>query len=161
MANHNGKHSFTTMMQYLSFYIFLNINFLLTYVIALNSYSFPFSDDRPLPTRVSSSEVGATALPQTERVESQQSTYNSPLYCEDDDVVIQSLDMTRLSIGKEAPESDDSLDDDHRCPVCFLQMLHPVKLPCNHIFCFLCVKVGFIFSFWISDWFVKSFDFVL
>ena len=101
MANHNGKHSFTTMMQYLSFYIFLNINFLLTYVIALNSYSFPFSDDRPLPTRVSSSEVGATALPQTERVESQQSTYNSPLYCEDDDVVIQSLDMTRLSIGKE------------------------------------------------------------
>ena len=26
------------------------------------------------------------------------------------------------------------------CPVCLQTCVHPVQLPCNHIFCFLCVK---------------------
>ena len=26
------------------------------------------------------------------------------------------------------------------CAVCLQPSIHPVKLPCNHIFCFLCVK---------------------
>lgn len=41
-----------------------------------------------------------------------------------------------------ACDSDDSTDDESRCAVCFLQMVHPVRLPCNHVFCFLCVKVS-------------------
>lgn len=27
------------------------------------------------------------------------------------------------------------------CPVCLEKCVHPAKLPCGHIFCFLCVKV--------------------
>ncbi|XP_018012695.2 uncharacterized protein LOC108669796 [Hyalella azteca] len=34
----------------------------------------------------------------------------------------------------------DSDDEDSRCAVCFLTMVHPVRLPCDHVFCFLCVK---------------------
>jgi len=26
------------------------------------------------------------------------------------------------------------------CAVCLQPSIHPVRLPCNHIFCFLCVK---------------------
>ena len=26
------------------------------------------------------------------------------------------------------------------CPICYQVCVHPVKLPCNHIFCYLCVK---------------------
>ena len=26
------------------------------------------------------------------------------------------------------------------CPVCIQPCVHPVKLPCGHIFCFLCMK---------------------
>ncbi|OQR76134.1 E3 ubiquitin-protein ligase RNF146-like [Tropilaelaps mercedesae] len=29
---------------------------------------------------------------------------------------------------------------DHDCPVCLQPFSHPVKLPCSHIFCFLCAK---------------------
>lgn len=29
------------------------------------------------------------------------------------------------------------------CPVCLQLCVHPSKLPCGHIFCFLCVKVIF------------------
>ncbi|KAF2347281.1 WWE domain [Trinorchestia longiramus] len=39
-----------------------------------------------------------------------------------------------------AADSDDSMDEETRCAVCFMQMVHPVRLPCGHVFCFLCVK---------------------
>lgn len=29
---------------------------------------------------------------------------------------------------------------DIECAVCLQTSIHPVRLPCNHIFCFLCVK---------------------
>lgn len=29
------------------------------------------------------------------------------------------------------------------CPVCLQTCIHPARLPCGHIFCFLCVKVCF------------------
>lgn len=28
------------------------------------------------------------------------------------------------------------------CPICLQTCIHPARLPCGHIFCFLCVKVG-------------------
>lgn len=27
------------------------------------------------------------------------------------------------------------------CPICLQKCIHPARLPCGHIFCFLCVKV--------------------
>ncbi|KAL7034232.1 hypothetical protein ACKWTF_007904 [Chironomus riparius] len=29
---------------------------------------------------------------------------------------------------------------ENECPICLQKLLYPVKLPCNHIFCFLCIK---------------------
>lgn len=26
------------------------------------------------------------------------------------------------------------------CPICLMTPVHPIKLPCNHVFCFLCIK---------------------
>ena len=37
----------------------------------------------------------------------------------------------------EATEKHDSVIE---CAVCLQSCIHPVKLPCSHIFCFLCVK---------------------
>lgn len=36
-----------------------------------------------------------------------------------------------------------SIDDDDEdvCPICLMDPIHPVRLPCSHIFCFLCLKV--------------------
>lgn len=51
---------------------------------------------------------------------------------------------SRAVLGATAAvvDSDDSTDEESRCSVCFMQMVHPVRLPCNHVFCFLCVKVN-------------------
>ncbi|KAL5293488.1 RNF146 family protein [Megaselia abdita] len=40
-------------------------------------------------------------------------------------------------------EDDNSKESDANaieCPICLQSCIHPVKLPCGHIFCFLCVK---------------------
>lgn len=34
----------------------------------------------------------------------------------------------------------DALGKDERCPVCYQKFSYPVKLPCGHVFCYLCVK---------------------
>lgn len=31
--------------------------------------------------------------------------------------------------------------DQMECPICLQTCIHPARLPCGHIFCFLCVKV--------------------
>ncbi|CAL4071245.1 unnamed protein product [Meganyctiphanes norvegica] len=36
--------------------------------------------------------------------------------------------------------SDDQEDEELECAVCLQKCVHPVRLPCSHIFCFLCVK---------------------
>ena len=36
--------------------------------------------------------------------------------------------------GKEKEETEDS------CPICYDKPLHPVTLPCGHVYCFLCGK---------------------
>ena len=38
-----------------------------------------------------------------------------------------------------------SLDDSNKCPVCYQPFSYPAKLPCGHVFCYLCVK-GFASS---------------
>ena len=43
--------------------------------------------------------------------------------------------------GESRPGDADTDDDDvPDCAVCLQACLHPVQLPCGHIFCFLCVK---------------------
>lgn len=42
--------------------------------------------------------------------------------------------------------SQKSLNDDEEdvCSVCLEEMIHPVRLPCKHLFCFLCIKVNYL-----------------
>ena len=41
-----------------------------------------------------------------------------------------------LQNDEESPRQDLILE----CAVCLQTCIHPVQLPCRHIFCFLCVK---------------------
>lgn len=40
----------------------------------------------------------------------------------------------------ESEEEEEEIDKDLQCPICLQPKLHPAKLPCSHIFCYLCVK---------------------
>uniref|UniRef100_A0A182MQ04 E3 ubiquitin-protein ligase n=1 Tax=Anopheles culicifacies TaxID=139723 RepID=A0A182MQ04_9DIPT len=51
----------------------------------------------------------------------------------------RSEDGDREQIPKK-PEATTSTDSKLECPVCLQTCVHPVRLPCGHIFCFLCVK---------------------
>ena len=42
-----------------------------------------------------------------------------------------------IAVNGDASSDTDGLPD---CAICLQQCLHPVQLPCGHIFCFLCVK---------------------
>ena len=44
-----------------------------------------------------------------------------------------------VTVKGDAP-SDTTDDDMPDCAVCLQACLHPVRLPCGHVFCFLCVK---------------------
>ena len=55
------------------------------------------------------------------------------------------IDDTKKS--KDTDEDKDStatevksLQQDDTCPICFDQPLHPFRLPCSHLYCFLCAK---------------------
>ena len=49
--------------------------------------------------------------------------------------------LTILYIDKQCDKNDDSAKTDESvCAVCGQPYVHPVELPCNHIFCYLCVK---------------------
>jgi len=56
--------------------------------------------------------------------------------------------MQRLSLeertetdGEGSFSSSASEDDsDETCSVCYDKLQYPIKLPCNHLFCFLCIK---------------------
>ncbi|KAK8725950.1 hypothetical protein OTU49_010568 [Cherax quadricarinatus] len=37
-------------------------------------------------------------------------------------------------------QKSDNEDEELECAVCLQKCVHPVRLPCSHIFCFLCVK---------------------
>ncbi|XP_052894775.1 E3 ubiquitin-protein ligase RNF146 isoform X2 [Anopheles moucheti] len=51
----------------------------------------------------------------------------------------RSEDGDREEMPKK-PEATSSTDSKLECPVCLQTCVHPVRLPCGHIFCFLCVK---------------------
>lgn len=49
--------------------------------------------------------------------------------------------LTILYTDKQYDKNDDSAKTDEAvCAVCGQPYIHPVELPCNHIFCYLCVK---------------------
>ena len=39
-----------------------------------------------------------------------------------------------------SPTAAGSTSQQQDCPVCLQALLQPVRLPCAHVFCFLCVK---------------------
>jgi len=41
---------------------------------------------------------------------------------------------------EEEEKSEGSQGSDTECSICLQDAVHPVKLPCDHIFCFLCIK---------------------
>uniref|UniRef100_T1GPI6 E3 ubiquitin-protein ligase n=1 Tax=Megaselia scalaris TaxID=36166 RepID=T1GPI6_MEGSC len=52
-------------------------------------------------------------------------------------------DEAKETSSKEIQETTDPSDSDSiECPICLQNCIHPAKLPCGHIFCFLCVKVS-------------------
>ena len=50
--------------------------------------------------------------------------------------------MPDLLAGVRIPEAEGGARTGDECPVCLDPPLHPVTLPCGHIFCFLCAKAS-------------------
>ena len=50
--------------------------------------------------------------------------------------------MPDLLAGVRIPEAEGGARTGEECPVCLDPPLHPVTLPCGHIFCFLCAKAS-------------------
>lgn len=45
-----------------------------------------------------------------------------------------------LDSDDESNNHKEKIDKEMECPICLQSCIHPCKLPCGHIFCFLCVK---------------------
>lgn len=55
--------------------------------------------------------------------------------------VSESTASRTLSIGIGGTGEEDELPGiGHECSICLQSCIHPVQLPCSHIFCFLCIK---------------------
>ena len=54
----------------------------------------------------------------------------------DHDWVTLCARLSAAAAGSEQAAEEDKPD----CGICLETCLHPVKLPCGHIFCYLCVK---------------------
>ncbi|XP_055708698.1 E3 ubiquitin-protein ligase rnf146 [Phlebotomus papatasi] len=54
----------------------------------------------------------------------------------------EALEVTTPIDGEEKDKmlQSQSLSDNIDCPICLQSCIHPTRLPCGHIFCFLCVK---------------------
>uniref|UniRef100_A0A182QNH4 E3 ubiquitin-protein ligase n=1 Tax=Anopheles farauti TaxID=69004 RepID=A0A182QNH4_9DIPT len=52
----------------------------------------------------------------------------------------RSEDGDNEEMAKKPEATTSTVDSKLECPVCLQTCVHPVRLPCGHIFCFLCVK---------------------
>ncbi|XP_071541050.1 E3 ubiquitin-protein ligase rnf146-like isoform X2 [Panulirus ornatus] len=43
-------------------------------------------------------------------------------------------------VPQQPQKKEESEEEELECAVCLQKCVHPVRLPCSHIFCFLCVK---------------------
>lgn len=100
------------------------------------------------------SESGTTAgdrCSRTQRRASRTASQNTSLQSSQEDlssnIVSSSLKPLENSAGVKAEElSSDKAENGNisspiiECAVCLQTCIHPVKLPCSHIFCYLCVK---------------------
>ena len=60
--------------------------------------------------------------------------------------------MPDLLAGVRIPEAEGGARTGEECPVCLDPPLHPVSLPCGHIFCFLCAKASLNTSLDVLIW---------
>jgi len=51
--------------------------------------------------------------------------------------VVEAATLRQVSSPVESQEESQSQLE---CPICLQSCVHPVELPCKHIFCFLCIK---------------------
>lgn len=58
----------------------------------------------------------------------------------EDSLLSLSLSLEPCSPEEEEEKSESSQGSDTECSICLQEPVHPVKLPCDHIFCFLCIK---------------------
>ncbi|XP_054286397.1 E3 ubiquitin-protein ligase RNF146-A-like isoform X1 [Macrosteles quadrilineatus] len=58
----------------------------------------------------------------------------------DEEVPNVSCDQPSLKSGVLPKNSVDNPELTPECPVCLQPCIHPARLPCGHIFCFLCLK---------------------
>lgn len=61
-----------------------------------------------------------------------------PIYEEDMDCSLKTLASPKLRDTSDADSP--CCTSPPECAICLQRCVHPVRLPCNHIFCFLCVK---------------------
>lgn len=59
------------------------------------------------------------------------------IYEEDMDGLLKTLAAPKL---RETADADSCSSSAPECAICLQRCVHPVRLPCYHIFCFLCVK---------------------
>jgi len=50
------------------------------------------------------------------------------------------LGLANMSLKENESGEQGEEDDDDFCSVCYETIQYPIKLPCDHIFCFLCIK---------------------
>ncbi|XP_047740156.1 E3 ubiquitin-protein ligase rnf146 isoform X2 [Hyalella azteca] len=79
----------------------------------------------------------ATDFNQDDKDSNLQSTSSRELIASNTQMVTRSQS---LKLEKSSISSKDNEEEPDLCPVCLEDMIHPVKLPCSHVFCFLCIK---------------------
>lgn len=71
---------------------------------------------------------------------------SNPIYVEEEEEEYCGEDPKETGKDKNElnEEKEDSPNHNMLCPICLQTCVHPVELPCSHIFCFLCIKGVFI-----------------
>lgn len=52
--------------------------------------------------------------------------------------------MANAEANNSQRVQEDSQNSILECPICLQSCVHPVELPCSHIFCYLCIKGVFL-----------------